>query len=74
MTPKKEERIEKEEAWEISKLKPIWTKTERKREKENKNSLYQVHTSAYCKFGIAPRNEAISTEELTKKLWAIVLK
>ena len=47
---------------------------ERKREKENKNSLYQVHTSAYCKFGIAPRNEAISTEELTKKLWAIVLK
>ena len=36
----KEERIEKEEAWEISKLKPIWTKMERKREKENKNSLY----------------------------------
>ena len=47
---------------------------EGKREKENKNSLYYVHTSAYCKSGIARRNEAISTEELTKKLWAIALK
>ena len=36
MTPKKEERMEKEEAWEISKLKPIWTKMERKREKKTR--------------------------------------
>ena len=40
MTPKKEKRKEKEEAWETLKQKPIWTKMEGKREKENKNSLY----------------------------------
>ena len=33
-----------------------------------------MHANAYCKFGIARRNEAISADGLTNKLWAIVSK
>ena len=73
MTPKKK----KKETREISKQKPIWTKKEGKRGKEkNKTRTHCIKCTprAYCKFGDALRNEAISTEEFAKKIWAIVLK
>lgn len=65
------------ESREISKQKPIRTKMEGKRgnkKKKTRTRCIKCTPSAYCKFGDALRNEAISTEEFAKKIWAIVLK
>ena len=42
--------------------------------KKTRTRCIKCTPSAYCKFGDALRNEAISTEEFAKKIWAIVLK
>ena len=50
---------------------------EGKRGKEKKKTgtgCIKCTPRAYCKFGDALRNEAISTEKFAKKIWAIILK
>ena len=59
----KKKKKKKKETREILKQKPIWSKTAH-------CSKCTLHV--YYIFGNARRNEIISTEELAKKLWAIV--
>lgn len=70
MTPKKEKQKQKKEkekeTREILKQKPIWSKM------KGKAHCSKCTLHVYYIFGNARRNEIISTEELAKKLWAIV--
>ena len=70
MTPKKEkqkqQKKKKKETREILKQKPIWSKM------KGKAHCSKCTLHVYYIFRNARRNEIISTEELAKKLWAIV--
>ena len=65
-TPKKG----KNKTQKIWKRKPIWTKVKKKNKPRTHCSKRTLR--AYCKFGNARQSEAISTEEVARKLWAIV--
>ena len=70
MTPKKEKQKQKKkkkkETREFLTQKPIWSKM------KGKAHCSKCTLHVHCIFGNARRNEIISTEELAKKLWAIV--